>query len=319
MDEPNRNNRIAKNLSTAIRLQPLAVALLSAVLAFGNGLLYWQGSPFEVLGFTDDPIGWWALITVPFIVAFCALAVRLAYQGRFVATRPRRQSRKRLTIMLAVLAVLFALPNLLIAFLHLRMGIPSGFLYWGQVRAVYEVQFFHLLPLLLLLYWWLSSWRHDQAAPASDRRHFLLRKGRKGLSVVDSTEEVVDPLSTVTDWLYGSILTLGGYFVLAFIAVSLVQPQVVYGVDEGIRVVTDFTALSIYVISGGVLLGLLIASGVYVYWRRRLYAMDGANTFFAMHTGFICLTVWWLPLIVAMGSALTLAFYFQQGDWLVYQ
>ena len=76
MDEPNRNNRIAKNLSTAIRLQPLAVALLSAVLAFGNGLLYWQGSPFEVLGFTDDPIGWWALITVPFIVAFCALAVR---------------------------------------------------------------------------------------------------------------------------------------------------------------------------------------------------------------------------------------------------
>jgi hypothetical protein len=102
------------------------------------------------------------MITVPFMLAFCALAGRLAYQGRFVATRPRRQSRRRLTIMLAVLTVLFALPNLLIAFLHLRMGIPSGFLYWGQVRAAYEVPFFHLLPVLLLLYWWFSSLRKQQ-------------------------------------------------------------------------------------------------------------------------------------------------------------
>ena len=87
--------------------------------------------------------------------------------------------------------------------------------------------------------------------------------------------------------------------------------------DGGIHVVTDFTALSIYVISGGVLLGLLIAIGVYAYWRRRLHAMVGANTFFALHTGFICLTLWWMPLIIALVSVLTLAFYLQQGGWLV--
>lgn len=309
MDEPNHNKSTAQNLSTAIHLQPLAVALLSALLTFGNWLLYWQGSPFEVLGFTDDPIGWWAMVTVPFMVAFCALAGWLAYQGRFVATGSRRQSRRRLTIMLAVL---FAVPNILIAFLHLSIGIPSGFLYWGQVRAAYEVPFFHLLPMLLLLYWWLSLLSKQQAVPAP---HSL--KGPKGLIVACAGEEVVDPLSTLTDRLYGSILSLGAYFALAFIIVTIVQPQVVNGVHGEIRVVTDFTALSIYVISGGVSLGLLIASGVYVYWRRRLYAMDGANAFFAMRTGFICLTVWWLPLLVAVVSSLTLVFYLQQGDWLV--
>ena len=312
MDDPNSNNLMAKNMPNTIRPQPVHVAVLYALLAFGNYLLYWQGSPFEVLGFTDDPIGWWAMITVPFTLAFCALAGRLAYLGRFVAT----SSHRRLTIMLAVLTILFALPNGLIAFLHIN-GIRAGFSYWGQVRAAYEVPFFHLLPVLLLLYWWLSSWRHNQATPTSDQRRFLFSKGRKGRMAAYADEEVVDPLSTVTDWLYGSILTLGAYFVLAFILISLFQPQVVHSVDRGIRVTTDFTALYLYVVSGGVLLGLLIASGVYVYWRRRLSAMAGANAFFAMHTSFICLTVWWLPLIVAVVSALTLAFYFQQGDLLV--
>lgn len=318
MSQPTSNNSVEQNLYNAIRLNLVRIAALYALLALGNFLLYGP-TPFEMLGFTDDPIGWWAMVTVPFMVAFCALAGRLAYQGRFVATGSRRQSRRRLTIMLAVLTVLFALPNLLIAFLHLRMGIPSGFLYWGQVRVAYEVPVFHLLPLLLLLYWWLSSWRHNQTAPASDQRHFLFSKGRKGRIAANADEEVVDPLSTVTDWLYGGIFTLGAYFVLAFILISLFQHQVVHGVDGGIRVTTDFTALYLYVISGGVLLGLLTASGVYVYWRRRLYAMAGANAFFVMRTGFICLTVWWLPLIVAVGSALTLAFYLQQSDWLVYQ
>ncbi len=163
MDESNRNNRIAKNLSTTIRLQPVAVAVLSALLALGNALLYWQGSPFEVLGFTDDPIGWWAMATLPFTIAFCILTLKLARQGRLHNANLKQQpdSMRRPKVMLIVLAILFALPNVLIAFLHVN-GIRAGFAYWGQVRAAYEVPIFHLLPMLLLLYWWLSSLRHNQ-------------------------------------------------------------------------------------------------------------------------------------------------------------
>jgi hypothetical protein len=305
MNQPTSNNSVEQNLYNAIRLNPVRIAALYTLLALGNFLLYGP-TPFEMLGFTDDPIGWWAMVMVLFMVAFCLLAVRIACQGCFVDTHSRLQPLRWLTIMLVVLAVLFAVPNILIAFLHLSIGIPSGFLYWGQVRAAYEVPFFHLLPMLLLLYWWLSSLSKQQAVPAP---HSL--KEPKGLIVACTGEEVVDPLSTVTDWLYGSILSLGAYFALAFVIVTIVQPQVVHGVDGGIRVVTDFTALSIYVISGGVLLGLLIAIGVYVYWRRRLHAMVGANAFFALHTGFICLTLWWLPLIIAVSGAIALAVYLQ--------
>ena len=158
MDNPTTTNPVEKNFSlyNAIRLKTVRIATLYALLALGNFLLY-SPTPFEMLGFTDDPIGWWAMVTVPFTVAFCLLAVRIAHQERFVDTHPRLQSLRRLTIMLVVLAILFALPNVLIAFLHLYMGIPSGFLYWEQVRAAYEVPFFHLLPVLLLLYWWISS------------------------------------------------------------------------------------------------------------------------------------------------------------------
>jgi hypothetical protein len=141
------------------------IAALYTLLAFGNGLLYWQGSPLELLGFTDDPIGWWAMATVLFTVAFCVLAVKIVRQQRLHSANPSDQqlSYRRLTMMLIALSILFALPNVFIAFLHLNMGIPSGFLYWGQVRAAYEIPFFHLLPMLLLLYWWLSSyhWRRQ--------------------------------------------------------------------------------------------------------------------------------------------------------------
>lgn len=296
----------------AIRLKPVHIAAFYALLAFGNCLLYWQGSPFEVLGFTDDPIGWWAMVTVPFTVAFCLMAVRITQQDRLGHTHPRLQSLRRLTIMLVVLAILFAVPNVLIAFLHVN-AIRAGFSYWGQVRAAYEIPFFHLLPVLLLLYWWISSLRKEQAAPTPSKRHFSFIKGRKGLTVACSGEEVLDVMSTLTDWLYAGILFLGGYAVLAFIIVNLSQPQVVHRIDGGISVVTDFTALAIYVISGGALLGLLVAIGVYVYWRRRLHLMVDANPFFAMRAGFICLTLWWLPLVVAMTGAFALAVYLQQN------
>ncbi|MCB9148936.1 MAG: hypothetical protein H6641_09260 [Caldilineaceae bacterium] len=48
------------------------------------------------------------------------------------------------------MVALFTFPNTLIA-------IQMRYSYWGQVRAAYEVPIFHLLPMLLFLYWWLSS------------------------------------------------------------------------------------------------------------------------------------------------------------------
>jgi hypothetical protein len=152
-------------LHSVFHLSSVPIAALYALLAFGNCLLYWQGSPLEVLGFSDDPIGWWAIATILFTIAFSILTIKLVRQGCFHGANPNQQqhSRRQPTVMLVTLTILFALPNLFIAFLHLTMGIPSGFLYWGQVRAAYEVPFFHLLPMLLLLYWWLSSyyWRRQ--------------------------------------------------------------------------------------------------------------------------------------------------------------
>ena len=125
------------------------MAALYALLAFGNVLLYWPGgffilpgSPFEVFGFRDDPIGWWGFASILFTIMFCVLAVRMA----------RRRSFKRVNRIFWVLIILFALPNVLIAIMHIG-AIQSGFSYWGQVRPAYEVPIFHLLPLLLFLFW----------------------------------------------------------------------------------------------------------------------------------------------------------------------
>lgn len=94
-------------------------------------------------------------------ITFCILAVKIARYGRLHSANPYQQQNRirRLFIMLVVLLILFTVPNVFIAFLHVN-GIRAGFTYWGQVRAAYEVPIFHLLPMLLL-YWWLSSyhWR----------------------------------------------------------------------------------------------------------------------------------------------------------------
>lgn len=166
MDEPNISTPVKKRfpLYNAFRLKPVHIAAFYALLALGNFLLY-SPTPYEVLGFTNDPIGWWAMATVPFTIAFCVLAIKIERQRRLYSTNPHQQPRpvRRSTIMLVVLSILFTVPNVFIAFLHVN-GIRAGFTYWGQVRTAYEVPIFHLLPLFLLLYWWLSSyqWRRRQ-------------------------------------------------------------------------------------------------------------------------------------------------------------
>lgn len=165
MDESNRDISGEKNLlrRDASHLQPVFIAPFYGLLALGNFLLYGP-TPFEVLGFTDDPISWWAIATVLFTITFCVFAIRIECQRRLYSANLHQQPRpvRRSTIMLVVLTILFTVPNVFIAFLHVN-GIRAGFAYWGQVRAAYEVPFFHLLPMLLLLYWWLSSyhWRRQ--------------------------------------------------------------------------------------------------------------------------------------------------------------
>ena len=311
MDNPNTTNAVEKNFSLdeAGRLQPTFLAVLYAVLALGNFLLYGPTS-FAVLGFTDEPIGWWVMIAIPFMIAFLSLALRLARQTHLAGTNPHQQlqSRKRLIAMLSVLAILFAVPNVLLAFLHLSIGIPSGFLYWGQARAAYKIPIFHLLPILLLLYWWLSSWGRTQAVPAPYRRLFMKRKGRSEGIDASLPEKVVDMKTTLTDWCHMGMLSLGGYFVLAYLIVSILRPHVSHSVNGGMTVVTDFTALYFFGISGSVLLGLLFAIGSVVYWRRRLYLMVDADYFFITKAGFIRFTVWWLPLLIAVVGVLVVGF-----------
>lgn len=164
MNEGNSNtpNRERFLLYNASHLKSAYIAAIYTLLALVNFLLY-SPTPFEVLGFTADPIGWWAMATVPFTIAFCILTIKLARQGRLHNASPNQKpdAMRQPKVMLIVLAILFALPNVLIAFLHIN-GIRAGFAYWGQVRAAYEVPFFHLLPMVLLFYWWLSSLHHNQ-------------------------------------------------------------------------------------------------------------------------------------------------------------
>ena len=201
MNQPTSNNSIEQNLYNAIRLNPVRIAALYALLALGNFLLYGP-TPFEVLGFTDAPIGWWAIATVLFTIAFSILTIKLVRQGRFhdANPNPQQHSRGQSTVTLVVLTILFALPNLFIAFLHLTMGIPSGFLYWGQVRAAYEVPFFHLLPMLLLLCWWLSSlrWYTDERIGALTDNQCEKQNDNATLSRSVTIGSPVTPIDPVT-------------------------------------------------------------------------------------------------------------------------
>ena len=144
--------------------------------------------------------------------------------------------------------------------------------------------------------------------PAPYRRLFMKRKGRSEGIDASLREKAVDMKTTLTDWCHMGMLSLGGCAVLAYLIVGIARPQVNHAINGGITVVTDFTALYFFGISGSVLLGLLFAIGSVVYWRRRLYLMVDADYFFVTNAGFIRFTVGWLPLLIAVVGVLVVGF-----------
>lgn len=116
-----------------------------------------------------------------------------------------------------------------------------------------------------------------------------------------------------TPFFTGLLLLLGSfvlaYIILFFYARAQVAPLMRSGPSA-----TDFAAPYFFVINRGAFLGLLLAFGLFGYWRLRVGLSAGAAQRLRTHEAIMRFMLLFAPLIVAIAAALTLAIYIQQID-----
>ncbi len=113
---------------------------------------------------------------------------------------------------------------------------------------------------------------------------------------------------------FAGLLLLIGSFVLAHIILFFYVRAQVAPLMGGGPSATDFAAPYFFVINRGAMLGLLLAFGLYGYWRLRVGLSAGAAQWLRNHEAIIRFMLLFAPLIVAIAAALTLAIYIQQLD-----
>lgn len=113
---------------------------------------------------------------------------------------------------------------------------------------------------------------------------------------------------------FAGLFLLVGSFVLAHIILFFYARAQVAPLMRSGPSASDFALPYMFVINRGAFLGLLLAFGLFGYWRVRGRLSASAEERFRNHEAFIRLMLLFAPLFVAIAAALTLAIYIQQTD-----
>lgn len=118
----------------------------------------------------------------------------------------------------------------------------------------------------------------------------------------------------LTPWFWAGVLLLAAGFVLAhiilfFFARAKVAPLMGAGISA-----TDFAAPYFYVMNRGVIVGLLLALCLLGYGQIRARRATTATQLSSNQPGVMPVILLLMPLLVALVSTVTLAFYVQQID-----
>jgi hypothetical protein len=113
---------------------------------------------------------------------------------------------------------------------------------------------------------------------------------------------------------FAGLLLLLGSFVLAHIILFFYARAQVAPLMRSGPSATDFAAPYFFVINRGAFLGLLLAFGLFGYWRLRVGLSTGAAQRLRNHEAIMRFMLLFAPLLVAIAAALTLAIYIQQLD-----